>query len=114
MPIIQNGDNISIIQNEAFYTTPKETRGKNSFLNNCRLIGSYQLTQDDYKKLDKLYPGFSLRYFNTWLEQITLQLTRGKKTMYLFIQKLLMNIKENQLYIFIVHLLAIKKNIISG
>ena len=35
MPIIQNGDNTSIIQNEAFYTTPKETRGKNSFLNNC-------------------------------------------------------------------------------
>ena len=59
MSLIWDNDNIIIAKNEIFYTAPRSLRGKNSFLNKMKLLGGYNLTDDDVKELNWLHPGFS-------------------------------------------------------
>ena len=59
MSLIWDNDNIIIAKNEIFYTAPRSLRGKNSFLNTMKLLGGYNLTDDDVKELNSLHPGFS-------------------------------------------------------
>ena len=35
MPLVENSDNLTIMQNEIFYAAPAELRNKRTFLNNC-------------------------------------------------------------------------------
>ena len=49
MSLIQNNDDISIVQNEIFYTAPIEIRNKRTFLNNCHKTHNYKFTPTDYE-----------------------------------------------------------------
>ena len=63
MPLIWDND-IIIAKNEIICTAPRSLRGKNSFLNKMKFLGSYNLTDDDVKQLNSLHPGFSLKQLN--------------------------------------------------
>ena len=65
MLLIWDND-IIIAKNEIIYTAPRSLRGKNSFLNKMKFLGGYNLTDDDVKQLNSLYPGFSLKQLNWW------------------------------------------------
>ena len=65
MPLIWDND-IIIAKNEIICTAPRSLRGKNSFLNKMKFLGSYNLTDDDVKQLNSLHPGFSLKQLNRW------------------------------------------------
>ena len=66
MPLVQNNDNLTIMRNKIFYTAPVELRNKRTFLNNCHKIKNYNLTLTNYEQLDKIFPNFSLNFFNVW------------------------------------------------
>ena len=66
MSLVQNNDNLVITRNEIFCTAPIELRNKRTFLNNCHRIQNYNLTPTNYEQLDKIFPNFSLNFFNVW------------------------------------------------
>ena len=70
MSLVNQNDNLTIMRNEIFYTVPVELRNKRTFLNNCHMIQNYNLTPTDYEQLDKIFPNFSLNFFNVWKRKI--------------------------------------------
>ena len=70
MSLVNQSNNLTIMQNKIFYTAPVELRNKRTFLNNCHMIQNYNLTPTDYEQLDKIFPNFSLNFFNVWKRKI--------------------------------------------
>ena len=70
MSLVNQSDNLTIMRNKIFYTAPVELRNKRTFLNNCHKIQNYNLTPTDYEQLDKIFPNFSLNFFNVWKRKI--------------------------------------------
>ena len=70
MSLVSQSNNLTIMQNKIFYTAPVELRNKRTFLNNCHMIQNYNLTPTDYEQLDKIFPNFSLNFFNVWKRKI--------------------------------------------
>ena len=49
-------------KNEIFHIALRPLRGKNSFLDKIKLLGGFNLTDDDVKEFNSLHPGFSLKH----------------------------------------------------